>query len=77
MIVGWSTRSPPTANSGFGHSPNPQLYDARGTFGEPAGGEGVSVKAKVINLIGATRTLMRIPLIVVNSVIIVYEVILG
>lgn len=36
-----------------------------------------SVKTKLINLISAFRTLMRIPLIVVNITIIIYELILG
>lgn len=39
-------------------------------------GEG-SIKTKLINLISAVRTLMRIPLIVVNLFIIIYELILG
>ncbi|KAK6357244.1 hypothetical protein TWF718_001565 [Orbilia javanica] len=41
------------------------------------GGGDVSIKAKLINLISAIRTLMRIPLIIVNIVIIVYELLLG
>ncbi|CAI7675870.1 unnamed protein product [Penicillium palitans] len=36
-----------------------------------------SVKAKSVNLIASVRTVMRIPLIVINTVIIVYELILG
>ncbi|KAI5958981.1 uncharacterized protein KGF55_005635 [Candida pseudojiufengensis] len=36
-----------------------------------------SVKKKLINLISAVRTLMRIPLIAVNIAIILYEIILG
>ncbi|RLV96032.1 Protein transport protein YOS1 [Spathaspora sp. JA1] len=36
-----------------------------------------SIKNKIINLINATRTLMRIPLIVLNVFIILYELILG
>ncbi|KAK6458643.1 Yos1-like protein [Scheffersomyces xylosifermentans] len=39
--------------------------------------DGASVKSKIINLIGAVRTLMRIPLIAINIVIILYELILG
>ncbi|KAG2141694.1 Yos1-like protein [Suillus bovinus] len=35
------------------------------------------VKVRLINLISAVRTLMRIPLIGLNLVIIVYELILG
>ncbi|KAJ5172993.1 Protein transport protein Y [Penicillium capsulatum] len=36
-----------------------------------------SVKAKSINLIASVRTVMRIPLIIINTIIIVYELILG
>jgi hypothetical protein len=35
------------------------------------------IKSRVINLISATRTLLRIPLIIVNIVVIIYELILG
>lgn len=36
-----------------------------------------SIKVKLINLISAIRTLMRIPLIAINILIILYELILG
>ncbi|KAI8150327.1 Yos1-like protein [Fennellomyces sp. T-0311] len=36
-----------------------------------------SVKHKIVNLISAVRTLMRIPLIAINIVVIVYELLLG
>ncbi|ABN64832.1 predicted protein [Scheffersomyces stipitis CBS 6054] len=39
--------------------------------------DGTSVKTKIINLIGAIRTLLRIPLIAINVVVILYELILG
>lgn len=39
------------------------------------GSEGI--KARLINLISATRTLLRIPLIIVNILVIIYELILG
>ncbi|KAA8895587.1 Yos1-like protein [Sphaerosporella brunnea] len=42
-----------------------------------AGGQDVSIKGKIVNLISATRLLTRIPLIGVNSVIIIYELLLG
>ena len=54
LIVGWSTRSAANANSGFGHAPNANLYDNNASAGGDAG-----VKAKLVNLISATRTLMR------------------
>ncbi|KAI9029614.1 Yos1-like protein [Phycomyces nitens] len=36
-----------------------------------------SVKSKMVNLISAVRTLMRIPLIAINIIVIIYEIILG
>ncbi|WVW82544.1 hypothetical protein I302_104555 [Kwoniella bestiolae CBS 10118] len=65
--IGWSSATPSSSQSnvGFGHSPNPHMYgDA---FGQN-NSDGPGVKAKLVNLISATRTLMRIPLIVVNVV---------
>ncbi|KAJ5322266.1 hypothetical protein N7541_007548 [Penicillium brevicompactum] len=50
------------------------------TQAEPGFGasyDSTSVKAKTINLIASVRTVMRIPLIIINTVIIVYELILG
>ncbi|KAL5530044.1 hypothetical protein ACEPAF_6301 [Sanghuangporus sanghuang] len=37
----------------------------------------LSVKAKLVNLIGAVRTLMRVPLIFINAMVIIYELIFG
>ncbi|KAL1869309.1 hypothetical protein VTK73DRAFT_3176 [Phialemonium thermophilum] len=51
---------------------SPSSYDP--AFGQNAD---ASVKAKVIHLIASVRTLMRIPLIVINTLIIVYELVLG
>lgn len=45
-------------------------------YGVKQGGEG-SIKQRMVTLISATRTLMRLPLIVVNILIIMYELILG
>jgi hypothetical protein len=57
-VVGWSNRPSMAANSGFGHVPqNPHVYDGSGLGGVQ--GEGATVKAKLVNLISATRTLMR------------------
>ncbi|KAK9253788.1 Yos1-like protein [Lipomyces tetrasporus] len=39
--------------------------------------DSMSIKNRMINLISAVRTLMRIPLIGINTIVIVYEVILG
>ncbi|KAF9515204.1 hypothetical protein BS47DRAFT_1294172 [Hydnum rufescens UP504] len=61
-VIGWSTTQP-----------QPATYDPNG-FGE-AGGPGV--KARIIVLISAVRTLLRMPLIFCNLVLIFYELILG
>ncbi|PSS16964.1 hypothetical protein M430DRAFT_35559 [Amorphotheca resinae ATCC 22711] len=41
------------------------------------GSNDASIKSKLINLMTSVRTLMRIPLIGINTVIIVYELALG
>ncbi|KAM7197791.1 Yos1-like protein [Naviculisporaceae sp. PSN 640] len=51
---------------------SPSSYDP--AFGQSAD---ASVKGKIIQLIASVRTLMRIPLIVINTLIIVYEIVLG
>ncbi|XP_059081566.1 immediate early response 3-interacting protein 1-like [Tigriopus californicus] len=40
-------------------------------------GEQPGVKAQLLNIIHSTRTVMRIPLIFINSVVIVWKLILG
>jgi hypothetical protein len=50
------------------------------TQADPAFGatyDSTSIKAKSVNLIASVRTVMRIPLIVINATIIIYELILG
>ncbi|OTB14383.1 hypothetical protein K445DRAFT_319204 [Daldinia sp. EC12] len=42
-----------------------------------AGPDSQSVKAKVVNLIASVRMVMRIPLIAINTLIILYELVLG
>ncbi|PUU75974.1 Yos1-like protein [Tuber borchii] len=60
--IGWSTAAPV----------EPQTF---GMQQQNVANE--SIKAKTMNLISATRTLMRIPLIGINSLLIVYELLLG
>jgi len=67
--IGWSSVQPQNTNAGF-----QQPYDQSG-YGYAQ--QDVSVKVRIINLISAVRTLMRIPLIGLNLVVIVYELILG
>ncbi|KAF7588144.1 hypothetical protein BBP40_006144 [Aspergillus hancockii] len=45
------------------------------TFGTSQ--DSTSVKAKTVDLIASVRTVMRLPLIVINTIIIVYSIILG
>ncbi|KAJ7095375.1 ER-to-golgi transport membrane protein [Mycena belliarum] len=58
------------ANAGF-----QSTYDPQSGFGAQQGE--VGMKARLIDLISAVRTLMRIPLIGFNIIIIVYELLLG
>lgn len=39
--------------------------------------EASSIKTRLVNLIGAIRTLLRVPLIIVNVVVILYQLVLG
>ncbi|RIA93545.1 Yos1-like protein [Glomus cerebriforme] len=48
-----------------------------GSHLEPGYGDVTSFKSKIINLISAVRTLMRIPLIGLNILVIIYEILLG
>ncbi|CEJ85570.1 Putative Yos1-like protein [[Torrubiella] hemipterigena] len=52
---------------------SPASYDP--AFG--AGADSQSVQAKIVHLIASVRTLMRMPLIVANTLIIIYELVLG
>lgn len=67
--IGWSSKQPQNPNAGF-----QQHYDQSG-YGYAQ--QDAGVKVRLINLISAVRTLMRIPLIGLNLVVIVYELILG
>ncbi|KAF9462639.1 Yos1-like protein [Collybia nuda] len=65
--LGWvSSSQPQNLNTSFHQS-----YEQGSYQGE------VGIKARLIDLISAVRTLMRIPLIAINIVVIVYEVLLG
>ncbi|KAI0736195.1 Yos1-like protein [Fomitopsis betulina] len=70
--IGWSSASPPTATAGFSQ-PYATAYDQAGYAAQ----QDIGVKARLINLISAVRTLMRIPLIGVNLIVIGYELLLG
>jgi len=69
--IGWSTQPVPVGPQGFA-----QPYDA-GYGGAGAGQAEQSMKSKLVNLISAVRTVMRIPLIGINLIIIVYEFVFG
>ncbi|KAI9698375.1 MAG: hypothetical protein M1836_003955 [Candelina mexicana] len=56
------------ARIGWGNASEP------GFGGSP---DSASIKAKIVNLIASVRTLMRIPLIAINTLVIVYELVLG
>ncbi|KAI9513336.1 Yos1-like protein [Russula earlei] len=64
--IGWSSIPPPNS-AGF-----QQNYDQSAGYAQDIG-----VKGRLITLISAVRTVMRIPLIGVNIIVIIYELILG
>lgn len=63
--IGWSSAKTP-AN---GYNAQFQQFQADSAEG--------SVKTKLINLISAVRTLLRVPLIGINIIVIAYELVLG
>lgn len=69
--IGWLSASRPVrdVNTSF-----QQSYDQTG-YGAPGGD--IGMKARLIDLISAVRTLMRIPLIIANIVVILYELVWG
>ncbi|KAH9918212.1 Yos1-like protein [Epithele typhae] len=67
--IGWGSAQAQTANTGFNGGAYAQSYQQNPYAGQDAG-----VKARLINLIGAVRTLMRMPLIVFNLVVMAYEI---
>jgi len=67
--IGWSSVPPPN-NAGF-----QQNYDQGSGYGNPV--QDIGMKGRIINLISAVRTVMRIPLIGINIIVIIYELILG
>ncbi|PPQ77776.1 hypothetical protein CVT25_011211 [Psilocybe cyanescens] len=72
QTVGWvsTSRQIRDVNTGF-----QQTYDQTNAYGAVQGEAGM--KARLIDLISAVRTLMRIPLIVINTVVILYELAWG
>jgi len=68
--IGWGSMQAQAAAAAY-NQPYGQGYDQTGYGGQ----QDIGPKARIINLIGAVRTLMRIPLIALNLIIIVYELI--
>jgi len=68
--IGWTSQGQQTQHNAY-----QQPYDAYAGMGgaQPDAG----VKGRIVNLIGAVRTLMRVPLIFVNLGVIIYELLLG
>lgn len=76
--IGWSSKSQTNAasNSQFDYgSYGNNGYSTNAMNMNNGGGE--TIKSRLINLINAIRTLMRIPLIIVNILVILYELVLG
>ena len=65
--IGWSTKMLNQMNNPIQFQDPSMISSAHAS----------SVKERLINLIGAVRTLMRIPLIGLNIVVIIYELLLG
>ncbi|KAH8928503.1 Yos1-like protein [Atractiella rhizophila] len=61
--IGWSS-NPAAHRQEFSYDPN----------GDPTG---PGIKLRIIQLIGAVRTLMRIPLILINIFVIAHALVLG
>jgi len=68
--IGWLSRPVRDINAGF-----QQSYDQT-AYGAVPGGD-IGVKARLVDLISAVRTLMRIPLIIANTLVILYELVWG
>ncbi|KAK4046630.1 hypothetical protein OIV83_005913 [Microbotryomycetes sp. JL201] len=62
------SQQPPTAYS---------QYDAYGQQMQSSYDNDIGLKQRLVTLVDAVRTLMRIPLIPINIVVILYELILG
>lgn len=71
--IGWSTKSINNSNNNAAAQYGYGDYNMTGSNSSIDNG----IKARIINLINATRTLLRIPLIVVNILVIIYELVLG
>ncbi|GJE84126.1 Yos1-like protein [Phanerochaete sordida] len=69
--IGWASTQVQAQQAGYAQQ-YAQPYDQTGLAGQDIG-----IKARLINLISAVRTLMRIPLISVNLVVILYELFWG
>lgn len=69
QTVGWASHSSAYPNNPISSDPHP--------LGMMPPQNDQSIKVKLINLISATRMLMRIPLIGINSLLIIYEMLLG
>ncbi|KAF9451716.1 Yos1-like protein [Macrolepiota fuliginosa MF-IS2] len=65
--IGWVSVTPAQTQSAYN-----QGYDQAGY-----GNQDIGVKTRLIDLISAVRTLMRIPLIIINIVVILYELVWG
>lgn len=61
--IGWTSNGQQTA-------PQNSFYDNSQSTND-------GVKTRLISLITATRTLLRIPLVIVNTVVIAYQLVLG
>ncbi|GAA5992792.1 hypothetical protein JCM11641_001041 [Rhodosporidiobolus odoratus] len=75
--LGLTTSSFQQQQQSGGSAYGAQGFDAYGVPVQPTYGQEVSVKQRAVQLVDAVRTLMRIPLIPINIVVIVYELLFG
>jgi len=68
--IGWLSASQQPRDSQSAY----QAYDQSG-YGVTQ--QDIGIKARLVDLISAVRTLMRIPLIIINIIVIIYELLLG
>ena len=69
--IGWGSSSQSTQVDASA------AFNSYGSNGNLDSNSDQSIKSRIITLISATRTLLRFPLIIVNTLVMIYEILLG
>lgn len=69
--IGWGSSSQSTQVDASA------AFNSYGNNGNVDSNSDQSIKSRIITLISATRTLLRFPLIIVNTLVMIYEILLG